>query len=53
MLALFIHWYVIWSARRQLTDLPENLRKDVGLTDQDIEKAARTPPWRAVGRPRC
>lgn len=39
-----------WSqrarARRQLADLPDHLRRDIGLTDEQIAREAGKPFWR-------
>jgi uncharacterized protein YjiS (DUF1127 family) len=35
----------VWRQRRTLVDMPEHLRKDVGLTESDILRETRRPLW--------
>jgi uncharacterized protein YjiS (DUF1127 family) len=35
----------VWRQRRILAELPDHLRKDVGLTEADALREARRPLW--------
>jgi Domain of unknown function (DUF1127). len=35
----------VWRQRRSLASLPDHLRRDVGLTDAEIDREARRHLW--------
>ena len=37
--------FAVWRQRRALADLPEHLRRDVGLTEAEIERETRRYLW--------
>lgn len=37
--------FAVWRQRRALADLPDYLRRDVGLSETQIAREARRPLW--------
>ncbi|KPQ17090.1 MAG: putative conserved small protein [Rhodobacteraceae bacterium HLUCCO18] len=37
--------FAVWRQRRALAGLPDHLRRDVGLTDAEIDREARRHLW--------
>jgi uncharacterized protein YjiS (DUF1127 family) len=37
--------FAIWRQRRALAELPEHLRRDLGLTEADIRTELNRPVW--------
>lgn len=37
--------FAVWRQRRALSELPEHLRRDVGLSEMEIAREARRPLW--------
>jgi uncharacterized protein YjiS (DUF1127 family) len=39
----------VWRQRRALAELPEHLRRDVGLSETDIARELQRPVWDVPG----
>jgi uncharacterized protein YjiS (DUF1127 family) len=37
--------FAVWRQRRALAELPEHLRRDVGLSETEITREAQRPLW--------
>ena len=42
----------VWRQRRMLADLPEHLRRDVGLSDAEVSHEITRPFWDLPGNTR-
>ena len=45
VLAVLRGWLVTWRSRRQLSRLPPELLRDVGLTERNVHEETQRPFW--------